>query len=515
MNIELSFDNIGLSEITLEAIRSMEYTAPSPIQAECIPLILKNRDIIGQAQTGTGKTAAYSIPIVERAHQTPAGVQFLVVCPTRELVTQVEKVIRQLAKGRPHVRTVAILGGHSYDRQNEQLRRNPQIVVGTPGRILDHIRRRTLDLNPCEMVVIDEADEMLDRGFLDEIELIMQAVGEHRQTVLFSATMPPRIIELTEKYQQDPVHVNISPTQVLGTTISQGYYAITESSKTPLLHLLLKAHTPKLTLVFCKTKAKTGEVTSMLQQVGVVAEALHGDISQQQRNDALRRFRSGIVNVLVATDVAARGLDIENVELVVNYDVPMQPEHYVHRIGRTGRAGRLGRAISFITGREYRRLREIETYTKTFIERLELPSFDDIKKARFDELVAGLVEKSVAPLDPEVEAVIRELTDRGVSIEHIAGVLLASQRDAAHADLNPVGPIQFDQVPWGGGRGGRPEGGQGRTQGRYAGGGYRQGNAGGGGGGYAGNAANRNSRFQRPGQKPAFNRSGPRSAHQG
>ena len=505
MNIELSFDTLGLTEVTLESIRSMEYTKPSPIQAECIPLILQNKDIIGQAQTGTGKTAAYAIPIVERAHHTPAGVQFLVVCPTRELVTQVEKVIRQLAKGRPHVRTVAILGGHSYDRQNEQLRRNPQIVVGTPGRILDHIRRRTLDLNPCEMVVIDEADEMLDRGFLDESDLIMQAVGEHRQTVLFSATMPPRIIELTEKYQQNPVHVNISPTQVLGTTISQGYYAITESSKTPLLHLLLKAHTPKLTLVFCKTKAKTGEVTSMLQQVGVVAEALHGDISQQQRNDALRRFRSGIVNVLVATDVAARGLDIENVELVVNYDVPMQPEHYVHRIGRTGRAGRLGRAISFITGREYRRLREIETYTKTFIERLELPSFDDIKKARFDELVAGLVEKSIAPLDPEVEAVIRDLTDRGVSVAHIAGVLLASQRDAAHADLNPVGPIQFDQVPWGG----RSEGGQGRPQGRYAGnaGGYRQG---GGGGGYAGNAANRNARFHRPGQSHSFNRPGAR-----
>ena len=501
MNTDLSFNDLGLSDITLAAITSMEYTAPSPIQYQTIPLIVEGRDIIGQAQTGTGKTAAFSIPIVERASETPGHIQFLVICPTRELVTQVEKVIRQLSKGRPHVRTVAILGGHSYDRQIEQLRRNPQVVVGTPGRILDHIRRRSLDLGKCEMVIIDEADEMLDRGFLDEIELIMQAVGDHRQTVLFSATMPPRIIELTEKYQENPVHVNISPTQVLGTTISQGYYAITESSKTPLLHLLLKAYTPKLTLVFCKTKAKTGEVTAMLQQVGVVAEALHGDISQQQRNDALRRFRSGIVNVLVATDVAARGLDIENVELVVNYDVPMQPEHYVHRIGRTGRAGRQGRSISFITGREYRRLREIETYTKTFIERLELPSFDEIKAARFEELVASLAEQSTKKISEDVQNAIKTLTDRGVTLEQIAGSLLTAQRDAAQADLSPVGPIQFDQVPWGGRGGGGREGGGYRGQGgRYKGGGYA-GNANGNGG--------RNSRFQRPANKPSFHK-GPR-----
>ncbi|NDC82722.1 DEAD/DEAH box helicase [bacterium] len=452
MKSEKMFEELGLSESTLEAIRAMEYTSPSPIQAECIPVVIRGSDIIGQAQTGTGKTAAFSIPLVERARERVDSPQFLVICPTRELVTQVERVIRQLSKGKPYLKSVSVIGGSPYDKQIEQLRRRPQIVVGTPGRILDHIRRNTLKLENCEAVVIDEADEMLDRGFLEDIEMIMDAVGDRRQTVLFSATMPPRIIELTEKYLQNAEHINISPTQVLGTTITQGYYAITEHSKTPLLHLLLKAYTPKLALVFCKTKAKTGEVTAMLQQVGIVAEALHGDITQSQRNEALRRFRSGLVNVLVATDVAARGLDIENVELVVNYDIPGQPEHYVHRIGRTGRAGRQGRSVSFITGREYRRLREIETYTKAPIERLELPSFDEIRTARFEEIIAEAISRSRKKLSPEIDAALLKIQDSGVSLSQLAGALLEVQRDSSVSDLAPVGPIQFDEVPWSGGQ---------------------------------------------------------------
>jgi ATP-dependent RNA helicase DeaD len=496
MNI-VTFDDLGLSAPVIEAITKMEYATPSPIQAECIPLILSGSDIIGQAQTGTGKTAAFAIPIVERVKPEVRGVQFIVICPTRELVMQVEQVIRQVSSTKSYVKSTAIVGGQPYDRQISALRGNPQIVVGTPGRLLDHLSRKTLILDTVEAVIIDEADEMLDRGFLEDIEAILSATGSQKQIVLFSATMPPRIIDLTRKYQKDPVHVNISPKNVLGTTISQGYYAVTEDSKTPLLHLLLKAYNPKLTLVFCKTKAKASDVATALQAVGVATDALHGDISQAQRNDVMRKFRSGLITVLVATDVAARGIDIENIEMVVNYDIPFQAEHYVHRIGRTGRAGRSGRSVSFILGREQRRLREIEMYTKSTIDRLELPSFGDIKRARFDGLVDSIAEKAAEPLNSDIEKTIAALVERGIAVEQIAGALLAMQKELLFGDLKPVGSIQLDQ-------------GQRRERSSYdrpREGGYRKPYGGGGGGNGGGYRPNRFSQAPGGAKRPAPSRS--------
>ncbi len=480
---QVTFDDLKLSSTTISAVSQMGYTNPSPIQAECIPLIVAGEDVIGQAQTGTGKTAAFVIPIVERITEETRGVQYIIMCPTRELVIQVEQVVRQVTATKPFIRSVAIVGGQAYDKQIQQLQRNPQIVVGTPGRVLDHLSRKTLKLDTVQGVIIDEADEMLDRGFLEDIESILSAAGHNKQTVLFSATMPSRIIDLTRKYQSNPVHVNISPKQMLGTTISQGYFAVTEDSKTPLLHLLLKAYNPKLTIVFVKTKSKASEVSASLQAVGVVTDALHGDISQAQRNDVMRKFRNGIVTVLVATDVAARGIDIEDIEMVINYDLPMQAEYYVHRIGRTGRAGRSGRSISFILGREQRRLREIEQFTKSTIDRLELPTLNEIKRQRFDAFLETLTAHVTEDIPSDIQHALSHLEIQGLSPAQIAAAVLKLHKSELFKDLKPVGTIQMDtgrreQRPYGGGNN-RPGGGfkryGGGGYGRREEGGYRQG----------------------------------------
>jgi ATP-dependent RNA helicase DeaD len=356
----------------------MGFEEPTPIQQRAIPLLLEGKDIIGQAQTGTGKTAAFGIPIVEMVN-TRSGVQALIVTPTRELAIQVAEEISKIGKYR-RVRTLPIYGGQSIDRQIRALRQGVHVVIGTPGRLLDHLNRKTLNLQNIKMVVLDEADEMLDMGFIEDIEAILQATPPSRQTMLFSATMPEEIRRLSKKYLQSPEYVTVSKNNLTVPQIEQIIYETREHKKLESLCRILDTTSISQSIIFCRTKRGVDELVASLQARGYLAAALHGDLSQFQRNHVMRQFRTGQIDHLVATDVAARGLDVENVTHVINYDIPQDPEFYVHRIGRTGRAGKSGVAITLVSPRDYKQIRLIENLTKTRIRRDKLPSLADVQE---------------------------------------------------------------------------------------------------------------------------------------
>lgn len=408
---QVKFEDLNLSKEILKAVEDMGFEEPSPIQGRAIPHILNGRDVIGQAQTGTGKTAAFGIPMLEMADPTDKRLQFLVLCPTRELAVQVAEEIRRLSKYRKDIRVLPVYGGQSIDRQISGLKGGVQIVIGTPGRVMDHMERRTLKLENLRMVVLDEADEMLDMGFIDDIETILKKTPEDRQTVLFSATMPQDILELTKKYQRNPELIKVVHKELTVPSIEQLYFEVKERMKPEILTRLIDMYSPKLSLVFCNTKRKVDELILQVQARGYSAEALHGDMKQSQRDRVMERFRKGAVDILIATDVAARGIDVDDIEAVFNYDVPQDEEYYVHRIGRTARAGRSGRAFTFVVGREIYKLRDIQKFTKTKISLNDIPTIDDI-----EEIKAG------AFLD-RVKSVIDEghLTKYINWIEDIAG----------------------------------------------------------------------------------------------
>ncbi|MCX7779349.1 MAG: DEAD/DEAH box helicase [Negativicutes bacterium] len=369
------FGNIQVSKKVASAITEMGFEEPSPIQSQTIPLVLAGHDVIGQAQTGTGKTAAFGIPIVEKLADT-RQLQALVLTPTRELAIQVSEELAKIGKFR-RIKTLPIYGGQSIDRQIRALQFGVQVVIGTPGRLLDHIRRNTIKLNNVKMLVLDEADEMLDMGFIEDIESILQHVpAANRQTLLFSATMPAPIISLAEKYMVDPVTVTVSKEQLTVPLIDQFYYETRD--KIEGLCRVLDAETTGKLIIFCRTKKGVSDLVSTLQARGYMVDGLHGDLSQSQRERVMKKFREGALEILIATDVAARGLDIENITHVINFDIPQDPESYVHRIGRTGRAGKKGIAVTFIEPREYRQLKIIEKAVKTRIFRRQLPSPADI-----------------------------------------------------------------------------------------------------------------------------------------
>jgi ATP-dependent RNA helicase DeaD len=401
----VSFGDLVINRRIAQALTDMGFEEPTPIQQKAIPLLFEGKDVIGQAQTGTGKTAAFGIPIVEMVN-TRYGVQALIVTPTRELAIQVAEEISRIGKYR-RVRTLPIYGGQSIDRQIRTLRQGVQVVIGTPGRLLDHLNRKTLNLQNIKMVVLDEADEMLDMGFIEDIEAILQATPPSRQTMLFSATMPEEIRRLSKKYLQSPDFVTVSKNNLTVPQIEQVIYETREPKKLESLCRILDTTSISLSIIFCRTKRGVDELVASLQARGYPAAALHGDLSQYQRNHVMRQFRTGQIDHLVATDVAARGLDVENVTHVINYDIPQDPEFYVHRIGRTGRAGKSGVAITLVSPRDYKQIRLIENLTKTRIRRDKLPSLADVQERQKE----GIRERLQRMLDAGRLAYYRNIVD--------------------------------------------------------------------------------------------------------
>lgn len=381
------FESLNLNPEILRAIADMGFEEMSPIQAKAIPVMLSGRDIIGQAQTGTGKTAAFGIPLLQQIDTNDKSLQALVLCPTRELAIQVAEELRKLAKFMHGVKILPIYGGQEISKQIRSLKGNVQVIIGTPGRVMDHMRRKTIRLNNIKMVVMDEADEMLNMGFREDIETILKEMPSQRQTALFSATMPEPIMEIARTYQDNAQVVKVIRKELTVPKIEQYYYEVSPKMKEEVLSRLLDIYNPKLSLIFCNTKKMVDELTGNLQGRGYFAEGLHGDMKQQQRDRVMNSFRNGRTDILVATDVAARGIDVDDVEAVFNYDVPQDDEYYVHRIGRTGRAGREGKAFTLVVGREVYKLRDIQRYCKTKIKLQPIPSAYAVTEVKADKIL--------------------------------------------------------------------------------------------------------------------------------
>ncbi len=382
------FEELDLYPQILRAIEEMGFEEATPIQSQAIPVVMSGVDVIGQAQTGTGKTASFGIPMLQKVEPDNKKTQVLVLSPTRELAIQVADEIRKLAKYMHGIKILPVYGGQEIGRQIKALKDGAQIIIGTPGRVMDHLRRKTIRCDAVNTVVLDEADEMLNMGFREDIETILEYIPEeNRQTVLFSATMPKPILDITRKYQHDAVTIKVVKKELTVPSIEQYYYDVKRKDKVEVLTRLLDYYDPKLSLVFCNTKRMVDELTEELQGRGYFAEGLHGDMKQSQRDRVMRGFRNGKTEILVATDVAARGIDVDDVEAVFNYDIPQDDEYYVHRIGRTGRAGRAGRAFTFVKGKEVYKLKDIMRYCKTKIVAMPIPSTDDVAQIKAEKVM--------------------------------------------------------------------------------------------------------------------------------
>ena len=381
------FEEMGLSEEIQKAVRYMGFEEASPIQAKAIPAMISGIDLIGQAQTGTGKTAAFGIPILEKVDPKLKKLQAIVLCPTRELAIQVADEIRNLSRYMHGIKVLPIYGGQDIVKQIRSLKSGTQIVIGTPGRVMDHMRRKTMKLDFVQTVVLDEADEMLNMGFREDIEFVLSGVPEERQTVLFSATMPKPIMEITKKFQNNAKVIKVTKKELTVPNIEQYYYDVKPKKKEEVLSRLLDIYSPRLSVVFCNTKKQVDLLVNALLGRGYFAAGLHGDMKQEQRDRVMQGFRTGKTEILVATDVAARGIDVDEVEAVFNYDLPQDDEYYVHRIGRTGRAGREGRAFSFVSGKEVYKLKEIQRYCKTKIYAQKVPSLNDVANTKMENIL--------------------------------------------------------------------------------------------------------------------------------
>ncbi len=418
------FSELGLSTEVLKAIDKLGFEQASPIQAASIPPLLAGKDIVGQSQTGSGKTAAFGIPAVEKVDPNIRAVQVLILCPTRELAIQVSEEIHKLALFKRGIQALPIYGGQSYERQFDGLRRGAQIVIGTPGRIMDHMRRGTLRFDNVKLAVLDEADVMLNMGFRDDIELILQAAPKERQTVFFSATMPRPIRDLIEKYARTPENVKIEQKAMTVPTVEQVYYEVDRRFKIELLTRLIDIHDIKLGIIFCNTKRMVDDLVDHLEAQGYMADRLHGDMTQAMRDRVMNKFRKSGLEFLVATDIAARGIDVDDVQVVFNYDLPYDGEDYVHRIGRTGRAGREGRAISFVSGRELFQIRNIERYTNMRIQRARIPTEAEVGDAR-ENAFLGKIRAALAAGDfKKNEHFITRLLEEGFSSTDVAAACL-------------------------------------------------------------------------------------------
>jgi ATP-dependent RNA helicase DeaD len=437
----IKFEELHLSDEVLKAVGEMGFEEATPIQSRSIPLILEGKDIVGQAQTGTGKTASFGIPIIEKI-STEKKVQALVLCPTRELAIQVSEELSQLLKYKKGIHVIPIYGGQSMDRQIKALRSGVQIVIATPGRLLDHIMRKNINFDNVFMVVLDEADVMLDMGFRDDIETILKKVPKERQTVLFSATMPKPIHDLSKKYLRNPENVKVVHKELTVPNIKQFYLEVNPNVKLEALTRLIDINDPELSLVFCNTKRGVDKLVSHLQGRGYFAEGLHGDMRQQQRDKVMGKFRNGDLDILVATDVAARGIDVDEIDAVFNYDVPQDEEYYVHRIGRTARAGRAGQAFTFVSGKEIYKIRDIERYSKTKIVKMGMPTVKDVEAVKMTDIIEEIKEVMADGTDlPKYREIVERLTQEGFTSAEIAtGLLKILMEGDTTKDPEPTKP---------------------------------------------------------------------------
>jgi ATP-dependent RNA helicase DeaD len=471
------FDELQLDERIVRAVTDMGFEAASPIQAQAIPVQLEGLDIIGQAQTGTGKTAAFGIPLLQKIDPDSKKLQAIALCPTRELAIQVAEEIRRLAKYMHGIKVLPIYGGQDIVRQIRGLKDGTQIVIGTPGRVMDHMRRKTIRCDHVHTVIMDEADEMLNMGFLEDMETILSQLPEERQTVMFSATMPPAIQEIARKFQKDPVNVKVVKKELTVPKVTQYYYEVKPKTKVEVMCRLLDMYAPKLSVAFCNTKKQVDELVQELQGRGYFAEGLHGDLKQEQRDRVMNSFRNGATEILVATDVAARGIDVDDVEAVFNYDIPQDDEYYVHRIGRTGRAGRDGIAFSFVVGREVYKLRDIQRYCKTRIIPQAIPSLDDITEIKAEKIMDQVKETiNNVDLTKMIQVIEQKLVEEDYTAMDVAAALLKIAMGEENEDIAESGHLApsldeldrygRDNRSRGGRNNGRRDGGRGSRGGR-------------------------------------------------
>ena len=471
-----TFSELGLSEPLMKAISNMGFEEATPIQSQTIPLGLANKDVIGQAQTGTGKTAAFGIPLIEKLDRNVEGIQGIVIAPTRELAIQVSEELYKIGQHN-RTRVLPIYGGQDINRQIRALKKHPHIIVGTPGRLLDHINRKTIRLQNIQTVVLDEADEMLNMGFIEDIESILSNVPKEHQTLLFSATMPGPIQRIAERFMTEPEVVRVKAKELTVPNILQYYVETHEKKKFDDLTRLLDIQSPELAIIFGRTKRRVDELAEALTLRGYAAEGIHGDLTQAKRISVLRKFKEGLIEVLVATDVAARGLDISGVTHVYNFDIPQDPESYVHRIGRTGRAGKTGMAITFVTPREMGQLKNVERMTKRKMDRMKAPTIDEAiegqQKVTVEKLVSTIEQENLS----YYKRVAEELLDEHDSITVVAAAIkmMTKEPDATPVKLTAEAPLprkkEKDQRD-GGGRN-RYKGNQGKGRNNGAGGGSR------------------------------------------
>ncbi len=418
------FKELHLSKEMQKAITDMGFEEATPIQAQSIPYMLEGKDVIGQAQTGTGKTAAFGIATLERIDPQNRGLQAVILCPTRELAIQVAEELKKLSKYKRGIEILPVYGGQPIDRQIRALKRGVQVIIGTPGRVMDHLDRRTLKMDGVKIIILDEADEMLDMGFREDIEIIMRKIPKERQTILFSATMSRPILDLTKKYQNKPQMIKLAHKEMTVPEVEQFYFEVKQQAKTEALCRLIDLHDLKLSLVFCNTKRRVDELVETLKSRGYLADGLHGDLQQRQRDTVMSKFRKREIEILVATDVAARGIDVGDIEAVFNYDISPDDEYYLHRIGRTARAGKGGQAFTFVTGREVYRIRQIQQFTKTKIIPQKVPSVSDVEDIRTNLLLEKVKGTVDAGHLGEYSNLVEKLTQEDYTTLEVAAALL-------------------------------------------------------------------------------------------
>jgi len=426
---KIRFEELNISSEIMRAIEDMGFEETTPIQTRAIPTIMNGNDVIGQAQTGTGKTAAFGIPMLEKIDPHNNNPQAIILCPTRELAIQVSEELKRLSKYKNNIKTLPVYGGQSISRQIRALNKGVQVIIGTPGRVMDHMRRGTLNLSNIEYLILDEADVMLDMGFIDDIETILQDIPYNKKTLFFSATIPNSIKKLSRKYQQNSKFVKVGHEKLTVPAIEQYYLEIRKGNKLKVLSRLVDLYNPELSLVFCNTRKEVDRVNMQLQARGYSSDAIHGGLNQNQRDHVMNKFKNGVTEILVATNVAARGIDIDGIEIVFNYDVPFDTDYYVHRIGRTGRAGNDGKAFTFIVGKDIYKLKDIQKYIKKSIPRKNIPTLDDIEEARFEKIESELLEYIDGNQLEKYINYIENFIDNDYTAIEIAAALLKKSMD--------------------------------------------------------------------------------------
>lgn len=449
----LRYEDAGIDQRILRAVKELGFEHMTPIQEQAIPLFMTGRDIIGQAQTGTGKTAAFGIPILQKVDPQDRSLQAVILCPTRELAMQAADELRKFAKYMDSVKVLPVYGGQEIYKQIKSLKAGVQIVVGTPGRVMDHMRRHTLKFDHVHTIVLDEADEMLNMGFREDIETILKEMPQERQTGLFSATMPKPILEITKTYQKDAAYIKMTPKEVTIPLIKQAYYQVRKQDKEEVLCRLIDYYDPKRALIFCNTKRMVDELTEHLKGRGYEVEGLHGDLTQGQRDTVMNLFRGGKTNILIATDVAARGIDVSDVEAVYNFDVPEDIEYYVHRIGRTGRAGKTGRSFTLVVGREAYKIRDIERICHTKIKERKIPNAADITARKSEKILKEAYEVIEGEdISKAMESILDAVALGQYSATQIAAAFMKMKLGDEPKDIRAE-KFFFEKKPFRGGRG--------------------------------------------------------------